>query len=213
MRFTLEHFTELRPFVYHFTSQRNISLICSMACLKCAGETIREAGFLEILKTRRTDNLDVEIGSKVIQLQNQFPLRAANIAFEGRWNFEDVVECLNSHVFFWPGTERGPIESGINHFSSSLWGQRPAVIRMRTEELFQSNPDATPLFCPYNSGSPRWSHENPSPRGPRTFLPAQEFERTASQVIEVVFFANVCLPKKAEYGDSPSGPWRRFFPT
>lgn len=212
MYLCLERFVMLRPFLYHFTSPRNIDSIRSTANLRCAAETIKAAGRNGMLRTRRTNNLPVELESGVVQLQNQYPLQAANIAFEGGWNFEDVVDCLNSHVFFWPGTDEGPIERGMNHFSSKLWREIPAVIRVRTEELFKTSQNATPLFCPYNSGSPRWSHQRPSPRGPSTFLPAQDFKRTASEVVEVVFPGSVRLPEAAECGDSPSGPWRRFLP-
>lgn len=125
------------------------------------------------------------------------------------WSFEDFVGALNARVFFWPGTGVGPIDYGQRHYARYA-SERPIVIRADVTDLLASNPSNTPLFCKYNSGSPRWSAGAPSPRGAATFLPCGQATFRAGAVVEVAFEGEVRLPATAEYGDGPTGPWKRL---
>jgi len=126
-------------------------------------------------------------------------------------SFDDFVERLNGLVFFWPGTEEGPQPPGRRHFGRYRH-EHPILIRIRTEELLETNGNNKPLFCRYNSGAPRWSHGKPSPRGPKMFSEAASAPFTAGEVVEAVYSGQALLPEDAEWGCSPNGPWRRLFP-
>jgi hypothetical protein len=117
------------------------------------------------------------------------------------------VESLNRRVFFWPGTASGPISYGIRHFER-YQGERPIVLRLLMQSLLASNPASQPLYCRYNSGSPRCSYGTKSSRGANTFVPAGDFAGTPSTVVEVTFQEPITLPADAEYAGRPSGPWR-----
>lgn len=95
------------------------------------------------------------------------------IEFEDGWGLEELVEDLNRRVFFWPGWEHKLIEHGLNHFKRYR-AECPAILRLRFDSLRRHNQEHTPLFCKFNSGSPRSYLGRHSPRGPATFLPAHE---------------------------------------
>jgi len=180
--------------------------------LESTTSLIDKAGRRELLKQRRAESCLINVRGKSIRLQSQWPLHAENINFQGGWDLESLIECLNGLVFFWPGTKDGPVSSGRNHFESQSWAKwEPVAIRVATRELFDANPDSAPLFSPYNSGSPRFSGGKPSPRGPETFLPADQFSRNPSKVVELTFPRDVRLPRSSQRSSSPNGPWDLLF--
>jgi hypothetical protein len=141
-----------------------------------------------------------------IDVRDQQPLYQGKTRLEGGWTFADLIRQLNERVFFWPGWEHKPISYGERHFERYV-GDQPAIIRIRTKELFDANSTASPLFCKYNSGSPRTTQGLGSPRGPNTFVECHSATYTASNVVEVTFVKMVRLPDVIESADSPFGPW------
>lgn len=137
------------------------------------------------------------------------PLLEGNVALKEGWQFGDLVEALNRLVFFWPGNTLGPNDYGRRHFEHYRH-EHPVIIRTPTKDLFAWNATITPLFCAFNSGSPRWSAGVPGPRGPDTFLPAERFSRRLSEVVELMFLDHVRLPERAETGLLPDGPWNNL---
>lgn len=211
MPFSLDSFASLRPYTFHLTSAENLDLICRLRRLKCAAEFIKNSGQESLLRSRRIGSSLLSSGRESIRLQSQSPLYAGNIAFDPTWNLGDFIECLNEHVFFWPGTRDDPIKYGRNHFNSRWWSETPVALRMRTSKLFELNATGGPLFCRFNSGAPRCINGRKSPRGSSTFMPADRFEGTASQVVEVVFPSSAHLPNSTEFGTSLRGPWLPLF--
>jgi hypothetical protein len=123
------------------------------------------------------------------------------------WTFERFIAHLNDRVFFWPGTLNGPISYGSRHFAR-YEAESPAILRVPTLDVFEANPAVLPLFCRFNSGSPRCTQGRPSPRGAMTFVEAQDAAFRASQVVEVTFAGSVELPATAQLGVRPGGPWQ-----
>ena len=85
-----------------------------------------------------------------------------------------------------------------------------AIVRtfVRMRELMESNRDSPPKFCCYNSGSPRCSGGQRSPRGDDTFLHYEDFNGTPSDVVEVVFHRRVQLPNSVGYGILTGDLWQ-----
>jgi hypothetical protein len=206
MAFDLETFTERRPYAFHLTSRRNLVSIIHGARIDSAATLIAKDGRAELPRTRRRRHVTVRIDGREISLRDQAPLHAKNMALAEGYTFDDFVESLNQRVFFWPGTEAGPIEHGRRHFAR-YEAERPVLVRAKTSELIRANMRATPEFCRYNSGSPRWSGGLASPRGPDTFLAAQDFPGPASDAVELTFPSAVLLPSTWEIGSHPNGPW------
>jgi hypothetical protein len=211
MPFSLESFVKLRPFLYHLTSADNLDLTRSMRRLKPAAEFIKASGSDDLLRRRREGSCFLLPGSVGARLQSQSPLRVGNITFSSAWTLGDLIECLNGLVFFWPGTQAGPSRYGTNHFASSSWDEKPVALRVDTAKLFESNPGNDPLFCRFNSGSPRCVNGRKSPRGPNTFMPAEAFLGARSEVVEVAFRRSVHLPDATALKRSHSDLWEPFF--
>src|SRR5579864_8684024 len=206
MPFALRTFSAARPYAYHLTSRDNLRLIREECCLECASGLIVRAGRPELLRQRRRRHILIRVREADIQLRDQAPLHEANIAFQDGWQLGDLVEELNRLVFFWPGTAYGPNLYGRRHFAR-YQNENPVLVRIATAALMAQNPEATPLFCCFNSGAPRYSGGRASPRGRNTFVPANHFSGGLSDVVELTFPDRVLLPTSTEYGSTPDGPW------
>jgi hypothetical protein len=202
----LHNFAATRPYVYHLTAADNLIRICETARLESAASLMSQAGRSELLRRRRPEHTSFRLDSHEVILRDQAPLHAGNIAFGDLWTLEDLVETLNHLVFFWPGIAGGPSEYGRRHFERYRT-EGPALLRIPTNAILAGNLDNEPLFCRYNSGSPRYSGGRASPRGPNTFVRAAEFNGGPRAVVEVTFRNGLSLPPETEYGFAPAGPW------
>lgn len=202
---SLIELARVRPFLFHLTAQQNVPRIRELRRLDCATTLLKAAGKSESGKAKRESHVVVSIDGHNILIRDQRPLHRGNAALADGWSFVDLVECLNGHVFFWPGTERGPIAYGVRHFERYAT-ENPAVLRVRTESLAGAL-KLDPYYCRFNSGSPRYNNGKASPRGPDTFVSARHWSRRASEIVEVTFRKYITLPLDTEVSDSPSGPW------
>lgn len=194
MPFDLRHFATLRPHLYHLTDAANIERIAVKRKLDCAAELMRAAGNVTFLRQKRRVHLRLTVDGSVIIIRDQAPLHPGNTAPQRGWGFAEVVEALNERVFFWPGKAAGPNDYGTRHFERYL-DENPVIIRATTAALFECDGNVAPEFCKYNSGSPRCNNGRPSPRGPETFVTADNAPFRASEVVEVTFPRRVVLPR------------------
>jgi hypothetical protein len=205
----VNRYSKIRAYLYHLTDRVNLDHIRESKLLFCAAELMKHSGRDDLLRKRRQNHERIEINGSGVSLRDQKPLLSGNIELTGGFTFEDFVEALNARVFFWPGTDEGPIRSGENHFARYEI-ERPAMLRCRFQSLLSASLAAEPLYCMYNSGAPRCVNGRKSPRGPNTFLKACDFPRSPSKVVEVTFIGEVEIPQDAEFGDGPKGPWQSF---
>lgn len=202
----LEHFVKTRPFLYHLTADSNLQLIRDSRTLSSAAEIIGRARRSDLLRARRRQHERVVVKNAEVVLRDQAPLHRGNLVLPAGFSFEDFIESLNGRIFFWPGSEAGPISYGVRHFER-YQHELPAILRVPTESLIAANPDVGPQCCRYNSGSPRCNDGKPSPRGPNTFVALCDFTGTPSQVVEVTFGSEIGLPSDTTVGSHPLGPW------
>jgi len=196
--------------LYHLTARENIERVHDLARLESTAFLMEAADQRSNVRARRMGKLPLSIGPHRVVIRDQAPLRAGNIEFEAGWGPEDLVDDLNRRVFFWSGWEHGPIEHGLNHFERYR-SENPVLLRVRFESLRSHNQEHTPLFCKFNSDSPRCYHGRRSPRGPATFLPAQACPYGAGSVVEVTFLYWVTLPPDTEVSNNLGGGWRAQF--
>ncbi len=210
MPFNLDELIATYPLVYHLTARANLARISQTRQLESAAALMRSAGRLDLLQVRRAESATIEVGGSTVILRDQAPLHAGHILFEDGWDLARLLESLNGRVFFWPGREGGPITYGQRHFQRYA-EEGPVILRIRLRDLVEANPGRTPLFCRYNSGSPRTTGGRKSPRGPRTFLPCGQFPDDHRRVVEVTFEELVGLPAEATevWLDAEAG-WRRL---
>ena len=208
MAIDLTALCRLRPYLYHLTARANLPRIARLRRLDSAAALLVQARRQELLRQRRRAKCEVAIEDEVVLIRDQAPLHQGNMLLDGM-TFEDFVAHLNSHVFFWPGREHGPIPHGVRHYERYA-DETPGILRARTSEILSANPTAAPSFCRFNSGSPRWNRGRPSPRSANTFSSATTADFREGAIIEVTFSESVTLPQQAEVADSPYGPWRAF---
>jgi hypothetical protein len=203
MPFVLSQFLRCRPYLYHLTARENLQSIATTLRLRCANTILAQAGLTRQSAAKREEHMSVSSAIGTVLIRDQKPLIEGAIAFEADWDLKRFVQHVNEHVFFWPDTSSGPIESGLNHFERYR-SEKPVILRFSS--LCDVN--ASLKFSRYNSGAPRCSGGKYSPRGSRIYLPANEFPGTASEVVEVVCAGACELPASVEASSSPAGPWR-----
>ena len=196
-----------RPFLFHLTAVANLDRILRTRRLDSAAGLLRLAGRSDLARLKRHNHVTVDLGGERVLLRDQAVLYAGNMALEPGWTLEAFVEHLNKRVFFWPGSEEGPIPYGVRHYERYS-DEKPAILRVETADLLAHNPGRPPLFCRYNSGSPRCSSGLGSPRGANTFRPAEQADFGVGNVVEVTFLDDVRLPARVDIGARPAGPWR-----
>lgn len=206
----LSEFSSLRPLLFHLTAAENLDRIRADSKLLSAATLLLSAHRGDLLSERRREHVAIMTRGARVHIRDQRPLHSGAIEFQSGWDLARLVAELNQHVFFWPGSLRGPVESGRNHFSR-YQSEGPVILRAPTWSLLGANARRVPLFACVNSGAPRCSRGRRSPRGESTFCDALTFSRTASSVVEVVFRDSVAVPRGTEVASSPHGPWRPLF--
>ena len=198
MTMDVKRFKKLRPYLFHLTAKANIDSIRESKKLRSAAYHLNQAGQTELIQIRRADSTVVTVGGQDIHIRDQSPLYENNIDFKSGWTFPRFLECLNGLVFFWPGSYESPIPYGQRHFER--YSSEPVfVLIINTSDMFKTNSD--PLFCKFNSGSPRCNDGKGSPRGPGTFCSADSANFTPGSVKEVVFKDLVLLPDSTMIAD------------
>jgi hypothetical protein len=184
-------FAQLRPFLYHATARENLPLIREANALDPAVELMRRAGRSDLLRWLRPQRVALSIDGRTVVLSDQAPLAAQRIALYRGWTFADLVQYLNEHVFFWPGTADGPAKTGIMAHNGD--DASNVLLRIPTALLLAANPQATLLFCAVNVRASRGQEGRRVPRGPHLFSAADVFPRREIQVVEAAFRSRVAL--------------------
>lgn len=124
-----------------------------------AADLLNVAGRGPLVQQRRPQKVAVQTGAGEVWLCDQAPLHEGHIEWAIGFAMPDLVALLNRHVFFWPGTEHGPMRSGRNHLRR-YEAADPVVMRVPTAALLATTGVPHPLFSQVNSGAPphqRWS--------------------------------------------------------
>lgn len=207
--FALAEFIALRPCLYHVTARSNVEEIGRRRVIDSVAAIAEAAGVEHLIRKPRRQSHTVTLDGRSVVVRDQKPLHEGNIAFEGGWTMADLLEALAERVFFWPGRRDDPIRHGRNHVKR-YQREGAAMLRIDTASLFEAAGDAQPQFCRFNSGSPRCSRGRHSPRGPGTFVAADEADFRPSQVVEVTFRRRAILPPRGvEWrAADPTGLWQ-----
>src|SRR5690349_953171 len=117
MAFDIDDLIRVRPFLFHLTDRRNLDRIRRLQRLQSASEIMRRANREDLLRSKRSIHVTVQMASEIVFLRDQRPLYAGNMKLSNRWTFAKFIETLNNRIFFWPGTSDGPIDYGVRHFN------------------------------------------------------------------------------------------------
>jgi hypothetical protein len=207
--FSLESYARIRPFLYHTTAPDNLARIRATGQLESAGRIRADTPAGPGPRLRRKETLPVITRGGVVLIRDQAPLHEGNITFTGGWGMATLLEELDRRVFFWPGTEKGPIDYGLRHFLRYR-SHGVKVLRVSFQAILRRNPGAVPYFSRFNSGSPRFVNGRPSPRGADTFQRSEQCDYAPGRVVEVTFLDCVLLPYDTEVSDHIIGPWQPY---
>ncbi len=210
--FTIEELAGLRPVAYHTTSMTNLERIKRLRLLESVKSILEGSQHLHLLQGRRRKPATVVIGNHRVDVRDQLPLRPGSIKFQDGWELQDLLDELNSRVFFWPGDERRPRGRSEGHYKKYADSGEVAVLRMPLRSLLCSNPARRMYVSKCNSGSARNNQGKPVVRGPRTFAFPEAADFTRGKVIEFSFRGSVSLPMDAEWSSNLLGPWQRLVP-
>jgi hypothetical protein len=205
----VDSYVSARPYLFHLTHRGNLNHIRELARLFPAAVLMERANQIDLIRSLRRGYRQVSFEGRTIVIRDQDKLHRGNTGVPSGFTFEDLIESLNRRIFFWPGGTAGPISYGQRHYER-YEEEHPVILRIDFQSLVDANPSVSPLFCRYNSGSPRCFDGKKSPRGPNTFLPAADFHETASKVVEVTFDTEIILPPTTQFGKHPSGPWKKL---
>lgn len=193
-------FAHVRPFLYHVTARENLELITRTGALHPAIELMRLAERSDLRRWKRSQPALLSVEGTSVVLSDQLPLREERTTLYRGWSFADYIEYLNEHVFFWPGNADGPSKTGVLSDDSRHEGAT-AILRVGTAELMAANPSVPPLFCAIHVRAARSPESRRVSRGPRLFMPAEDFARREIEVVEVAFRASLLLPESTVVRD------------
>ena len=207
MPFTLEKFCTLRSCAYHVCGAVNFTSIRSSRFLLSASTLLSGTAYEHLLRARRSSSLVVPVNGRSVEIRDHRPLVPRSLSLPDGYTVEDFVGELNARVFFWVGTESGPVRSGKNHIARYASEGAVYILRVPLANLLRANPTEAlqVTFC--NSGSARHNQGLPAFRSPATFQAPAEASRSAAEVIELTYRAQAILPPETCYSTSLSGPW------
>ncbi|MGV3723356.1 MAG: DUF7002 family protein, partial [Actinomycetota bacterium] len=160
-----------------------------------------------MISTRRLQCETVEAAGARYVVRDQRPLQPGNMRLDEGMAFGQFVELLNGLIFFWPGSERGPIEMGLRHFERYS-AEQPVILRVEFGALLDANPGVTPKVAKVNSGAPRCNPKTgKGRRGLDTFVVPELFHGAPGEVKEVVFERSLRLPIAMELGAIDGRVW------
>lgn len=207
MGFSIDRLAKLRPYAFHSSGEENFSAICRHGKLRATRTILEGWGYDDLLTTRRKSSIKLDLDGDTVVIRDNLPLRPASVDLQGGWSLSDLFRELNSRVFLWPGTDRGPIKRGQLHFNRYASEGSVFTIRMLTLSLVSANEDRELWVTRCNSGSARHHEGKPVPRGPSTFQLPEVAPFLPSEVIELTYIGEATLPLDAQWSKSLAGPW------
>ncbi len=210
MTVNLDAVIDAWPALYHVTYAVNLPLIRRRRQLQPAADLFVEAGMPELVSRRRTADVSLRIDGHEVVVRNQRPLRPEMVEIESG-TFTDYIGCLNSRIFFWPGTDTGLADDGVRMFQRS-GAESSIMIRIDSRSLIDANGSGAIDLSGCNAGAGWIEGGRKSRRGLHVFEPLASFSRPALGVAEITFRETVVLPCDTRYADRADGPWRGLFP-
>jgi len=204
-----DYFCAAWPHSYHVTSEANLPSIRRSRMLWPARNLLERANRPQLVHRRRTDDLLLRIETLEVLIRNQIPLDPDLLDLGPACTLAEYIACLNSYVFFWPGTAIGPSDDGVRMFERTN-GTRAIVIRVPTRSLLKANAASPKYVATCNTGVTWTERGIKARRGPGVFQCLDEFSEQAIHVCEICFKCEIRLPDSTELGASPTGPWNEL---
>jgi hypothetical protein len=195
---------------YHVTAVVNLRGIRRSRVLLPAATLFRRMDQSDLLGSRRTHDMQLRFQNHETLVRNQAPLDPNHIDLDSGETFEEYVACLNTHVFFWPGTASGPTHDGVRMFRRTA-GVKSAMIRVPIHSLLEANESSIVHLSTCNTGA-SWVREGKkSQRGIGVFQRAESFAEPPEKIEEIMFRGSVNLPDDSECSAGIGQRWCSLF--
>jgi hypothetical protein len=195
---------------YHVTAVVNLRGIRRSRVLFPAATLFRSTDQSDLLSCRRTRDLQLRFQNQEILVRNQTPLDPDHIDLGSTETFEEYVACLNTYVFFWPGTASGPTLDGARMFRQTV-GVKSALTRVPTRSLFEVNEHSIIHLSTCNTGASWLQEGKKSQRGIGVFQRAESFAEPPERIEEIMFRGSVNLPDDSECSTGIGQRWCLLF--
>jgi hypothetical protein len=195
---------------YHVTAVVNLRGIRRSRVLFPASTLLRRMDHSDLLSCRRMHDVQLRFQNQEILVRNQAPLDPDHIDLGSAETFEEYVACLNTHVFFWPGTASGPTLDGVRMFRRTA-GVKSAMIRVLSRSLLAANAGSIVHLSTCNTGASWVGEGKKSQRGIGVFQRAESFSESPERIEEILFRGSVNLPDDSEYSTDIGQRWCSLF--
>ena len=195
--------------LYHITAEINLHSIRKAQMLWPTRALLAQANLPEYVRKRRTEDIVLHFQHWPILLRNQIPLDPNSIALGSGCTLEEYIACLNSYIFFWPGTADRATADAVRMFERTN-ATRAIAIRVPTRSLVEANASLPVYVTSCNTGL-TWTEQGiKAPQGPNVFKLLKSFPDEPGRIHEICFKSRICLSDNAQIAISPSGPWNSF---
>ena len=196
-----------RPLVYHVTAPENLASLRRHRILKSAASLLVEGGRSDLLRARRRGPMRLPIGDDPVVVRGHDPLAPGALELTDGSTLADYIAYLNSLVYLWPGSERGP-QGGASKLAKARKAAPVLVLRCSVRAPRAYNPGLQFLYADYNAGAAR---DHPTLGKAKRWVsfhrPASEFDAEPGDIKELAVVGSVALPRETECAPSTSGPW------
>lgn len=203
----ISDFFEAWPYLYHVTVLANLPAIRALRELFTAEHLLSEAGLRQMGESRREKDVTIQFAGFIIVIRSQQPLNPDCLELDSGMTLGDYVHDLNRRVYFWPGTESGPLEDGKRMISTQK-EKGAGILRIPTASLFALNEHVPSFFSPHNTGAAWCKDGKKSHRGEGSFLSCDQFKEAPADVIEAGFEGTTKLPSDTVVAAALTGPWK-----
>lgn len=205
----LESLCTVWPHSYHVTAKANLASIRESRVLWPARTLLERANRSRFVRQRRTQDLILQVEMLQVLIRNQISLEPSLLDLGPTCTLEEYVACLNSYVFFWPGTTLGPISDGLRMFERTN-GTPAVIIRVPTASLIGTN-GASPKYVTTCNTGKTWTERGMRVRrDPQVFQCLNAFSGQPASIREICFKGEIRFPDDAELGTGPAGPWTKL---
>jgi hypothetical protein len=206
----------LEPIIAQWTHCYHVTAAINLQSLRCSGLLLPAATLFrltdrgDLLNRRRTHDVLIQLRGQKVLVRNQTPLDPDSIDVGFTGTLEDYVGCLNTHVFFWPGTASGPTPDGMRMFQRKA-GVKSAMLRVPSRSLLEANDGSLVHLSTCNTGASWVVDGKKSQRGLHVFQRAECFAEPPGRIEEISFRGPVNLPNDCECNTGFGERWHALF--
>lgn len=206
----LDKFIVQKPYLYHLTYKENLESIFKTGTLYSAEYLFKLSGDSKAqryITTKRVEKIKINVEGFEIIIRDQHPI--SEVALEkcltDGWTCSDYFKCLNKRIFMWSDQNR--LQRHYDRYKK----EKPSILKLETRNIIGLNSHVK--FSRINSGATRpnsYLGGIAPMRGKDTFLQAENFELSVSNVAEVTFESRCILPSTILLANSPKGNWKQI---